>query len=76
MQKKLRRSVRENGRNGEESETITYGTELTVYDKHNRCQLAEGNYEVTLQEITVSKVNQKKTASWESVAEGKVRKAF
>ncbi|KAF5303374.1 hypothetical protein FQR65_LT08287 [Abscondita terminalis] len=47
-----------------------YGSELVVYDKHNRCLLTDGDYEVYLQEVTTStKGSPKKHSSWESVSD-------
>ncbi|KAK6630889.1 hypothetical protein RUM44_003059 [Polyplax serrata] len=42
-----------------------YGSELTVYDKHNRCLLMTGDYELGLQEIqSSSKLSPKKNSQW------------
>ena len=57
-----------------EKESVVYGAELVIYDKHKRCLLTEGDYEVALQELTA--MAYKKQASWETVMEGKVRKLF
>lgn len=47
-----------------------YGSELIIYDKHNRCLLADGDYEVVLHEVTNGTKNSpKKHSSWESVSE-------
>lgn len=51
-------------------ESKLYGSELIIYDKHNRCLLSNGDYEVVLQEVTSNtKTSPKKHSSWESVAE-------
>ena len=50
---------------------MVYGAELVVYDKHKRCLLTEGDYEVALQDLT-TKVPSKKQATWETVMDGKV----
>lgn len=51
-------------------ESKLYGSELIIYDKHNRCLLSNGDYEVVLQEVTnQTKNSPKKHSSWESVAE-------
>ncbi|KAJ3663017.1 hypothetical protein Zmor_007328 [Zophobas morio] len=44
-----------------------YGAELTVYDKYNRCYLADGDYDVILQDFTsLTKSSPKKPSSWEN----------
>ncbi|KAF5287861.1 hypothetical protein FQA39_LY15637 [Lamprigera yunnana] len=64
---KRRRSI-SNGRLFEESKL--YGTELVVYDKHSRCLLTDGDYEVFLQEVINStKGSPKKYSSWENVSD-------
>lgn len=53
-----------------EIESKLYGSELIIYDKHNRCLLSNGDYEVVLQEVTgPAKNSPKKHSSWESVTE-------
>ena len=52
-------------------ETITYSAELVVYDKHRRCFLTDGEYEVELEEHA-EKPALRKTATWETVMDGKV----
>lgn len=47
-----------------------YGAELVVYDKHQRCLLTEGEYQLVLQEVG-QKASPKKLSSWESFPEGK-----
>lgn len=45
-----------------------YGSELIVYDKHNRCLLTDGDYELGLQEVQTNiRSSPKKHSSWESV---------
>lgn len=47
-----------------------YVSELTVYDKHNRCVLTDGDYDVYLQEVTAPiKTSPKKYSNWESVSD-------
>ncbi|KAF2879912.1 hypothetical protein ILUMI_26241 [Ignelater luminosus] len=47
-------------------ESKLYGTELVVYDKHNRCLLTDGDYEVYLQEVIApTKGSPKKHSGWE-----------
>lgn len=47
-----------------------YGSELIIYDKHNRCLLSDGDYEVVLHEVTSSMKNSpKKHSSWENVSD-------
>lgn len=49
-------------------EVKQYGSELVVYDKHNRCQLTDGEYELSLQEVQTSiRSSPKKHSSWETV---------
>lgn len=44
-----------------------YVAELTVYDKYNRCYLADGDYDVVLQDFTsLTKSSPKKHSSWEN----------
>ena len=47
-----------------------YGAELVVYDKHQRCLLTDGEYQLVLQELG-QKNSPKKLSSWESFPEGK-----
>jgi hypothetical protein len=45
-----------------------YGSELVVYDKHNRCLLTDGDYELGLQEVQTSvRSSPKKYSSWETI---------
>ncbi|XP_067206801.1 polycomb protein suz12-B [Linepithema humile] len=54
--------------NGEEMKQ--YGSELTVYDKHNRCLLTDGEYELGLQELQNNiRFSPKKHSSWETVVD-------
>ncbi|KAK2584933.1 hypothetical protein KPH14_002528 [Odynerus spinipes] len=49
-------------------EVKLYGSELIVYDKHNRCLLTDGDYELGLQEVQTNvRSSPKKYSSWESV---------
>ncbi|XP_018320290.1 polycomb protein Su(z)12 isoform X2 [Agrilus planipennis] len=66
---KRRKSISNlNGRSFEE--TKLYGSELVVYDKHNRCLLTDGDYEVVMQEIPgISKTSPKKHSSWENISD-------
>ncbi len=50
---------------------MEYGAELVVYDKHRRCLLTEGEYELVLQDLTAKKTS-KKLATWETIMDGKV----
>ncbi|RLU17543.1 hypothetical protein DMN91_009778 [Ooceraea biroi] len=51
-------------------EVKQYGSELTVYDKHNRCLLTDGEYELGLQEVQTNiRASPKKHSSWETVAD-------
>lgn len=44
-----------------------YGSELIVYDKHNRCLLSDGEYELQLQEVQSStRSSPKKQSFWET----------
>lgn len=53
--------------NGNE-EVKLYGSELVVYDKHNRCLLTDGDYELGLQEVQTSvRASPKKHGSWETI---------
>ncbi|CAH0546506.1 unnamed protein product [Brassicogethes aeneus] len=45
-----------------------YGAELTVYDKHSRCYLSDGDYDVIVQDYSANTKNApKKYSSWENV---------
>jgi polycomb protein SUZ12 len=47
-----------------------FGSELIVYDKHNRCLLTDGDYELVLQEVQANvKGSPKKLSSWETIGE-------
>ncbi|XP_076247327.1 polycomb protein Su(z)12 isoform X2 [Calliopsis andreniformis] len=49
-------------------EVKLYGSELIVYDKHNRCLLTDGDYELGLQEVQTNvRSSPKKHSSWETV---------
>jgi len=51
-------------------ETKLFGSELIVYDKHNRCLLTDGDYELVLQEVQANvKGSPKKLSSWETIGE-------
>ncbi|XP_021916525.1 polycomb protein suz12-B isoform X2 [Zootermopsis nevadensis] len=55
---------------GTVEETKLFGSELIVYDKHNRCLLTDGDYELVLQEVQANvKGSPKKLSSWESIGE-------
>ena len=50
-----------------------YGAELVVYDRHKRCQLTDGDYELALTpQDMVKNITSKKQATWETVMDGKV----
>ncbi|XP_049778791.1 polycomb protein suz12-B [Schistocerca cancellata] len=53
-------------------EVKLYGAELVVYDKHNRCLLTDGDYELILQEVQASvRQSPKKHSSWEAIGDVK-----
>ncbi|PSN48543.1 hypothetical protein C0J52_05918 [Blattella germanica] len=53
-----------------DTETKLFGSELIVYDKHNRCLLTDGDYELVLQEVQANvKGSPKKLSSWETIGE-------
>ncbi|XP_043284267.1 polycomb protein suz12-B isoform X2 [Venturia canescens] len=61
--------------NGEEVKL--YGSELIVYDKHNRCLLTDGDYELGLQEVQTNvRSSPKKHNSWETIADIKECEPF
>lgn len=68
-QKKRKSSVGSIKSNGEEIKL--YGSDLIVYDKHGRCLLSDGEYELSLQEVKANsyRSSPKKHSSWESVAD-------
>jgi len=43
---------------------------LVIFDRHKRCQLTDGMYEIVLHHQDSER---KKEATWESVMDGKVR---
>lgn len=50
--------------------TKIYGSELVIFDKHSRCLLAEGEYELALSEIltaTTKNSSPKKHTTWEVI---------
>ncbi|XP_063976652.1 polycomb protein suz12-B [Diachasmimorpha longicaudata] len=56
-------------KNGGE-EVKLYGSELIVYDKHNRCLLTDGDYELGLQEVQTNvRSSPKKHSSWETISD-------
>ncbi|XP_017882147.1 polycomb protein suz12-B isoform X2 [Ceratina calcarata] len=64
---KRRKSSTGSIKNGGEDIKL-YGSELIVYDKHNRCLLTDGDYELGLQEVQTNiRSSPKKHSSWESV---------
>lgn len=44
---------------------LIYGAELTVYDKHNRCFLTDGDYDIIVSDCNNS--SPKKHSSWENI---------
>ncbi|KAG5896349.1 hypothetical protein JTB14_005827 [Gonioctena quinquepunctata] len=51
-----------------DSNTKLYGAELTVYDKHNRCYLSDGDYDIVVHDFSGNpKSILKKHSSWENV---------
>jgi len=75
-----RRKIR-SGISNEGDSNKLLGRELVVYDKHSRCLLTEGEYELVLSEISESHELQcrnspKKNASWENINMDKSDKVF
>lgn len=54
---------------GVNNNTRLYGAELTIYDKHNRCYLSDGDYDVVVQDFsnTLKSSPPKKHSSWENI---------
>ncbi|KAL1517773.1 hypothetical protein ABEB36_001496 [Hypothenemus hampei] len=53
-----------------ENSVKIFSAELTIYDKHNRCYLTDGDYDIVVQDYTQnvpSKNGQKRHSSWENV---------
>ncbi|GLV39453.1 Su(z)12 [Carabus blaptoides fortunei] len=47
-----------------------YASELIVYDKHNRCLLTDGDYELGLQDVSTNvKTSPRKHSSWECITD-------
>ncbi|XP_060534798.1 polycomb protein SUZ12 [Cylas formicarius] len=45
-----------------------YSAELIIYDKHNRCYLSDGDYDVVVHDVSsIPKNSPKKHSSWENV---------
>lgn len=62
---------------GTVEEIKLFGAELIVYDKHNRCLLTDGDYELVLQEVQANvKGSPKKYSSWEDIEIKEVKKFF
>ncbi|ERL90724.1 hypothetical protein D910_08071, partial [Dendroctonus ponderosae] len=55
----------------EPSNMKIYSAELTVYDKHNRCYLSDGDYDIVVQDYAqaVYRSSHKKHSSWENVSD-------
>lgn len=75
--RKLSNSTPERATSSEHSirDYATYFTELVLIDKQNRCQLTDGDYEVTLQQVK-PKLPHFKRASWETISSSPVRLYF
>lgn len=64
---------RKNGKTfSHDEDSLHYGAELVIYDKHRRCLLTDGDYEVALQDLG-SQPLPKGQAAWETVMDGKVK---
>uniref|UniRef100_T1JJ78 Prokaryotic-type class I peptide chain release factors domain-containing protein n=1 Tax=Strigamia maritima TaxID=126957 RepID=T1JJ78_STRMM len=48
-----------------------FGAELIVYDKHNRCLLTDGQYELVLQQVATKGSSPRKSNSWETFLDSK-----
>ncbi|XP_011498997.1 PREDICTED: polycomb protein suz12-A [Ceratosolen solmsi marchali] len=65
---KRRKSTNGTAIKSNSDEVKLYGSELVVYDKHNRCLLTDGDYELGLQEVQTSvRASPKKHSSWETI---------
>ncbi|XP_014473293.1 PREDICTED: polycomb protein suz12-B isoform X2 [Dinoponera quadriceps] len=65
---KRRKSSTGSIKTGGGEEVKQYGSELIVYDKHSRCLLTDGDYELGLQEVQTNiRSSPKKHSSWESL---------
>ncbi|XP_001605309.1 polycomb protein suz12-B isoform X2 [Nasonia vitripennis] len=66
---KRRKTANGTAMKGNSTEEVKlYGSELVVYDKHNRCLLTDGDYELSLQEVQTSvRASPKKHSSWEVI---------
>ncbi|CAG9833787.1 unnamed protein product [Diabrotica balteata] len=54
--------------NGITDNSKLYGAELTIYDKHNRCYLSDGDYDIVVHDVSPnSKNSMKKHSSWENL---------
>lgn len=53
------------------SSTVSYASELVILDKHQKCHLTDGDYEVSLQEVRSKVKNGSKGSSWETLMDGK-----
>lgn len=60
-------------KNGFAVDNDTYESELIIFDRHKRCQLSDGMYEIVLHHQDSER---KKEATWESVMDGKTLAPF
>ncbi|GAB6031170.1 suppressor of zeste 12 [Chamberlinius hualienensis] len=56
-----------NGRSNSDEEKV-FGAELVLFDKHGRCLLVDGDYELVLQEVLIPK-SSGKNSTWETMDE-------
>lgn len=60
---------RRSNTNKVDNDTKLYGAELTVYDKHNRCYVSDGEYDVVVNDFSSSKHSPKKLSNWDTSAD-------
>ena len=66
-------SKQENGLSEMNGDSVVFGAEVVVYDRQQRCQLTDGDYELALARQEIDRMPTcPKHASWETVMDGKV----
>lgn len=70
-EKSSRSSSENKSRTKPQSETVTYRSEITIYDKHCHCLLTDGEYEMCMEESGAPlEGNFGNRSTWETVCEG------
>jgi len=59
----------------DDAEVRVFGADLVIYDRHRRCLLTDGDYELVLKDMGQPE-SPKKQATWETVCDGKAVTPF